>query len=76
MRISEIRLCNIGPYLGENEIPLCCDDGRNIVLIGGKNGAGKTTLFDAARLCLCWCPCKRKMWRGRPYAELFFGGIN
>lgn len=55
MRIDEIRLCNIGSYLGEHEIPLCCTDERNIVLIGGKNGAGKTTLFDAVRLCLYGC---------------------
>ena len=55
MRIDGIRLCNIGSYLGEHEIPLCCDDERNIVLIGGKNGAGKTTLFDAVRLCLYGC---------------------
>ena len=41
MRIDCIRLFNIGSYLGEHEIPLYCEDGRNIVLIGGKNGAGK-----------------------------------
>ena len=52
MRIDCIRLCNIGPYLGEHEIPLYCADERNIVLIGGKNGAGKTTLFEAIKLCL------------------------
>lgn len=52
MRINCIRLFNIGSYLGEHEIPLYCDDGRNIVLVGGKNGAGKTTLFEAIKLCL------------------------
>ena len=52
MRIDCIRLFNIGSYLGEHEIPLRCEDGRNIVLVGGKNGAGKTTLFEAVKLCL------------------------
>ena len=52
MRIDCIRLFNVGPYLGEHEIPLRCEDGRNIVLIGGKNGAGKTTLFESIKLCL------------------------
>ena len=55
MRINEIRLCNIGSYLGANAIPLHSTEERNIVLIGGKNGAGKTTLFDAVRLCLYGC---------------------
>ena len=53
MKIQEIILSNIGPYIGENRISFNVDDPlRNITLIGGRNGAGKTTLFDAMRICL------------------------
>ncbi len=53
MKIQEITLTNIGPYLGENTITFNVDDAeKNIILIGGRNGAGKTTLFDAMKICL------------------------
>lgn len=53
MKIQEIVLNNIGPYLGENTITFNSDDAtKNIALIGGRNGAGKTTLFDAMKICL------------------------
>ena len=53
MKIQQIVLDNIGPYIGENKISFNIDDpSKNIILIGGRNGAGKTTLFDAMRLCL------------------------
>ena len=53
MKIQEIVLDNIGPYIGENKIKFNIDDtSKNIILIGGRNGAGKTTLFDAMKLCL------------------------
>ena len=53
MKINSILLYNFGSYEGETVFDTrATDDGRNIVLIGGKNGAGKTTLFTAMRVCL------------------------
>lgn len=53
MKIQQITLNNIGPYIGENTISFNTEDAsKNIVLIGGRNGAGKTTLFDAMKICL------------------------
>lgn len=53
MKINNIILYNFGSYEGETIFDTrATEDGRNIVLIGGKNGAGKTTLFTAMRLCL------------------------
>lgn len=53
MKIQQITLNNIGPYIGENMISFHTGDkSKNIILIGGRNGAGKTTLFDAMKICL------------------------
>lgn len=53
MKINCIKLYNFGSYEGETTFDTKpTDDGRNIVLVGGKNGAGKTTLFTAMRVCL------------------------
>ena len=52
MKINSITLENFGSYEGKTIFETKEQDGRNIVLIGGKNGAGKTTLFTAMRLCL------------------------
>ena len=53
MKINSILLYNFGSYEGETTFDTrATDDGKNIVLIGGKNGAGKTTLFTAMRVCL------------------------
>lgn len=52
MKINSIILENFGSYEGRNEFITSEQEGKNIVLIGGKNGAGKTTLFTAMRLCL------------------------
>ena len=53
MKIQQIALNNIGPYIDKNIITFDTgDQAKNIVLIGGRNGAGKTTLFDAMRICL------------------------
>lgn len=52
MKINSIILENFGSYEGRTEFITSGQDGKNIVLIGGKNGAGKTTLFTAMRLCL------------------------
>ena len=52
MKINRITLENFGSYEGIATFETREQDGKNIVLIGGKNGAGKTTLFTAMRLCL------------------------
>lgn len=53
MKIQQITLNNIGPYIGENTFSFDTEDtSKNIILIGGRNGAGKTTLFDAMKICL------------------------
>ena len=52
MKINSITLENFGSYEGITTFETREQDGRNIILIGGKNGAGKTTLFTAMRLCL------------------------
>lgn len=55
MKIKNIILYNIGPYVDKNVFDLSSDDCRNIVLIGGKNGAGKTTFFKSIKTCLYGC---------------------
>ena len=53
MKIKNIQLKNIGPYVDYNEFDFSIDDStKMMVLIGGKNGAGKTTLFNAIKICL------------------------
>lgn len=53
MRIKSILLYNFGSYEGKTFFDThTTNNGKNIILIGGKNGAGKTTLFTAIRLCL------------------------
>lgn len=56
MKIENIVLHNIGPYVGENFFSFDVQSKvRKMVLIGGKNGAGKTTLFNAIKTCLYGC---------------------
>lgn len=53
MKILKIKLNNIGPYKGEDNVfDLSVSKGKNIVLIGGKNGAGKTTLLNSIKIGL------------------------
>lgn len=52
MKINKITLHNFGSYEGINSFITKENQGKNIVLIGGKNGAGKTTFFTAIRICL------------------------
>ena len=52
MRIDKIVLNNFGSYEGETIFDTSTENGRNIILVGGKNGAGKTSLFTAMRVCL------------------------
>lgn len=55
MRINEIQLNNIGPYLGEHIFNLSTTDDKPLILIGGKNGAGKTTLLKSIKIGLFGC---------------------
>lgn len=53
MKITRIKLTNIGPYKNEkNELNLNVTPDKNIILIGGKNGAGKTTLLNSIKIGL------------------------
>lgn len=53
MIINKIGISNFGSFEGVVEFDISLDqDGRNVILIGGKNGAGKTTLFTALKLGL------------------------
>ena len=53
MKILKVKLNNIGPYKGEDNVfDLSVSKGKNIVLIGGKNGAGKTTLLNSIKIGL------------------------
>lgn len=50
MKITKIKLHNIGPYRDNNNIfDINVDKEKNIILIGGKNGAGKTTLLNSIK---------------------------
>ena len=65
MKINRISLYNFSSFEGLNEFDFSVkEDGKNIILIGGKNGAGKTSLFSAIKIAL--------------YGPLAFGymGIN
>ena len=56
MKIEEITIKNIGPYVGDNSFRIDVNNKtKRMVLIGGKNGAGKTTLFNAIKICLYGC---------------------
>lgn len=56
MKIKQIKLTNIGPYINENTFDFDLSDSvRRMILVGGKNGAGKTTLFKAIKTCLYGC---------------------
>ena len=65
MKINKISLYNFNSFEGLNEFDFSVgNDGKNIILVGGKNGAGKTSLFSAIKIAL--------------YGPLAFGyvGIN
>ncbi len=56
MKITNIAIENLGPYIGTNHMDFSVNDGtKKVILIGGKNGAGKTTLFNAIRIGLYGC---------------------
>lgn len=52
MILKSIKLKNIGPFKGVNEILLDSNKDRNIILIGGKNGSGKTTILNSLKIGL------------------------
>lgn len=53
MIINKIEISNFGSFEGVVEFDLSLkNDGRSVILVGGKNGAGKTTLFTALKLGL------------------------
>lgn len=52
MRINNIVLYNIGPFVGKNKFIFKTTNDKNIILIGGENGSGKTTIFSALKLGL------------------------
>jgi DNA sulfur modification protein DndD len=51
MFIKEIELNNFRIYKGVNKIDLLPENGKNIIVVGGKNGYGKTTFL----MSLVWC---------------------
>lgn len=56
MKITNITIENLGPYVGDNSFCFdISDSSRNVILIGGKNGAGKTTLFNSIKIGLYGC---------------------
>ncbi len=55
MKIKELRLQNIGPYVGQHRIDFSTSNEKNIILIGGQNGAGKTTILKAIKIGLYGC---------------------
>lgn len=55
MKIKELYLINIGPYVGDNLFDFNTAENKNIIMIGGKNGAGKTTLLKAIKIGLFGC---------------------
>lgn len=77
MKIKQIVLYNIGPYIDRNVFDLSIDNKeKNIVLIGGKNGAGKTTFFKSIKTCLYGC----KVWGfdapGKDYSNIIDSLVN
>lgn len=52
MWIEKIELLNFKAYQKQIFTFPKPEDGRNLILIGGKNGFGKTTLLEALYLCL------------------------
>ncbi|MEK4249479.1 DNA sulfur modification protein DndD [Paenibacillus sp. FSL W7-1287] len=53
MKLTRLRLLNIGGYRGYYEFKLKPkNDTQKVILIGGKNGAGKTTFLDSVKIAL------------------------
>ena len=53
MKINKLAICNLSSYEGESKFNFFVEEnGKNVVLVGGKNGAGKSSLFLAMKLAL------------------------
>src|SRR5690625_4681850 len=52
MKLVELTLINIGPYVGVNTFNLNSGQQFNTTLVGGRNGTGKTTFLESIRLAL------------------------
>ena len=77
MKITNISIENLGPYVGENMLRFSINDPlRNVVLIGGKNGAGKTTLFNSIKIGLYGCRAYGFESENAKYLEIISNLIN
>lgn len=77
MKITNIAIENLGPYIGTNVLDFSTNDSlRKVVLIGGKNGAGKTTLFNAIRIGLYGCRAYGFDSNNSKYLEIISQLIN
>lgn len=77
MKITNISIENLGPYIGTNILDFSVNDAsRKVVLIGGKNGAGKTTLFNAIRVGLYGCMAYGFESNNSKYLEIISQLIN
>lgn len=77
MKITNILIENLGPYVGENVLSCDISDStRNVVLIGGKNGAGKTTLFNSIKIGLYGCRAYGFESENAKYLEIISNLIN
>lgn len=77
MKITNISIENLGPYVGENLLRFNIEDPtRNVILIGGKNGAGKTTLFNSIKIGLYGCRAYGFESENAKYLEIISNLIN
>ncbi len=77
MKITNISIENLGPYVGENVLTFdISDSSRNVFLIGGKNGAGKTTLFNSIKIGLYGCHAYGYESENPKYLEAISNLIN
>ena len=77
MKITNIVVENLGPYVGKNTFEFSVSDpSKNVVLIGGKNGAGKTTLFNSIRVGLYGCRAYGFESDNSKYIEIIFQLVN
>ena len=77
MKITNIIVENLGPYVGKNTFEFSVSDpSKNVVLIGGKNGAGKTTLFNSIRVGLYGCRAYGFESDNSKYIEIIFQLVN
>lgn len=77
MKITNISIENLGPYVGQNRLTFdVSDPSQNVILIGGKNGAGKTTLFNSIKIGLYGCRAYGFESENAKYLEIISNLIN